>query len=231
MNKSVIVPSHESYFLEQGYFFALGFKEGWMVGRVKQKTWATLQPWALGPVAALGNLAAWDEIQDANSRHYLEPYNPDIIYHTFFGVTPTQAQIKLQYPVRTDIGSMLSIARTLTDGVGIIDGYKSPFWGPYSEATELFTVKDQYPAFNIYNPTNDAIVNAMLNFDQRQYTYEIIKDRNLIKDILVGTRRVKKYTLGTLPLQMDTPGWLVDRINKLDSGLLKYSNDVMAGVL
>jgi hypothetical protein len=226
MNKSVLTPSHESYFLEQGWYFALGFREGWLVARVHQKTWSTLQPWVLGPVAAGGNLAVYDEVQDNSNRHYLEPYVPDIIYHTFWGVTPTQAQIKWQYPVRTDLGSMLNVARTLTDNVGIIDGYKSPFWGPYSEATELFTVRDQYPAFQVYNPTSDPITNVMLNIDQRQYTYEIIKDKVLIKDLLTGNRRVKKYTMGTVPLQLEAPGWLT---NLETPALMDYTLKVMKG--
>jgi hypothetical protein len=226
MNKSVLTPSHESYFLEQGWYFALGFREGWLVARVHQKTWSTLQPWVLGPVAAGGNLAVYDEVQDNSNRHYLEPYAPDIIYHTFWGVTPTQAQIKWQYPVRTDLGSMLNVARTLTDNVGIIDGYKSPFWGPYSEATELFTVRDQYPAFQVYNPTSDPITNVMLNIDQRQYTYEIIKDKVLIKDLLTGNRRVKKYTMGTVPLQLEAPGWLT---NLETPALMDYTLKVMKG--
>ncbi len=226
MDKVVIVPSHENFFLEQGWCFALGFREGWMVARVNQKTWATLQPWALGPVAAGGNLANFDEIQDANNRHYLEPYQQGIIYHTFWGVTPSQAQIKWEYPVRTALGSMLNVARTLTDNVGIIDGHMSPFWGPYSLATELFTCRDQYPDFQVYNPTSDAISNVMLRFEQRQYTFNIIKDRALIKDLLVGNRKVKKYTMGTVPLQLEAPAWLVEQQSP---ELFAYTRDVMAG--
>ena len=226
MEKTVLQASHESFYLEQGWYFALGFREGYFLGRVTQKTWSTLQPWVLGPVAAGGNLAIYDEIQDNSNRHYLEPYSPQIIYHTFWGVTPTPAQIKWQYPIRTELGSMLSVARSLTDNVGLIDGNKSPFWGPYSEATELFTVRDQYPAFQVYNPTSDAMSNVMLNFDQRQYTYEVITDKALIKDLLTGNRRVKKYTMGTVPLQLEAPGWLVRQVG---SDLFSYTQQVMAG--
>lgn len=226
MDKTVLVNSHETQFLEQGWYFALGFREGWFVGRVTQATRANLQPWALGPVAAGGNLAAYDEVQDANSRHYLEPYTPDVIYQTFWGVSPAQSRIKWQYPVRTDLGSMLNVARTLTDNVGFVDGNKSPFWGPYSDTTEVFTVKDQYPAFQVHNPTSDAITNVMLNFDQAQYTYSVVKDKALIKDLLVGNRKVKKKTMGTVPLQLEAPGWLVNMVTK---SLLDYSLQVMAG--
>lgn len=227
MDKTVIIPSHESYFLEQGFFLALGFREGWMVSRISQKTQSNLQPWALGPVAAGANLATFDEIVDTNNRHYLEPYASGIIYHTFWGVTPSQAQIKWEFPVRTALGSMLNVSRTLTDNVGFIDGNKSPFWGPYSEATELFTVRDQYPAYQVYNPTTDAIVNAQLNFDQRQYGYEVVRDRALIKELLVGNRRCKKYTMGSLPLQLEAPDWLRKLVT---DPIFEYTRNVMKGV-
>jgi hypothetical protein len=226
MRKTTLTPSHETYYLEQGWYFALGFREGWFVGRVNQKTWGNLQSWALGPVAAGGNLATPDEIQDANSRHYLEPYTGDIIYHTFWGVTPAQAEIKWEFPVRTPLGSMLNIARSLTDNVGFVDGRKSPFWGPFSEATELFTVRDQYPAFQVYNPTSDPITNVMLNFDTRQYTYNVITDKNLIKELLIGNRRVKKYTMGTVPLQLEAPGWLSKLVTP---EIFEYTRKVMEG--
>jgi len=220
--------SHESYFLEQGWYLALAFREGWVCVRVVQKTWSTLQPWVLGPVAAGGNLATYNEIQDNSNRHYLEPYSTGIIYHSFWGVTPAQAEIKWQYPIRTEVGSMLSVARTLTDNVGLVDGRKSPFWGPYSEVTELFTVKDQYPAFQVYNPTSDPITNVMMNFEQRQYTYDIIKDKALIRELLIGTRKVKKYTMGTVPLQLEAPGWLSSLVS---NNLLEYSKNIMAGTV
>lgn len=226
MDKTVVIPSHETLFLEQGWYLALGFKQGWFVVRVVQKAWSNLQPWALGPVAANATLATADEIQDASNRHYLEPYNPDIIYHSFWGVTPTPAKIKWEFPVRTPLGSMLSISRTLTDGVGFIDGNRSPFWGPFSEATELFTVKDQYPDYNCHNPLNDAMTNVMLNFDQRQYMYEIVKDKALIKELLTGNKKCKKYTMGGLPVQLEAPGWIIDRAT---SALMKYTLDVMGG--
>ena len=226
MESVVLKRSHEDFFLEQGWYFALSFKEGWFVGRVVDKGWSRLQPWSLGAIAAGANLAAYDEVQDALNRHYLEPYAPNLIYHTFWGVTPSPARVKWQYPSRTDQGSMLSIPRTLLDAVGSIDGYESPFFGPFSEATEVFTVKDQYPTFNILNPTGDNMSNVMLNLAQRQYTYAVIKDPTLIKDLLVGNRRVKKYTMGIAQKPMDIPEWLEKLIG---DDVLTYTNTLMAG--
>lgn len=224
---AILKVSHEDLFLEQGYLLALGFFEGWACFRLQHKEWANLEPWSLGTVAALGNLSAYNEVQDSNSRHYLEPHDEALIYHSFWGVTPTPARIYVQYPPRTDLGSVLSVPRSVTGDVGYIDGRKSPFDGPFSPATELFTVKERYPQFQVYNPLNDSMYNVMLNFDQRHYSYEVIKDKDLIKDMLVGNRRVKKYTMGAAwPNAMTLPSWLKDLVT---SDLLKYSLEVMGG--
>ena len=229
MRKTVMVESHEDKFLEPGYFFALNFQEGWFVGRVTGKTWANLQPWSLGACAALGNLAAYDEIQDTQNRHYLEPPKTEryLIYHSFYGVSPSNARTYLQFPTRNELGSMLEINRTVTGNVGFIDGHKSPFWGPYSEVTEFFTVNETYPAVNVYNPTNDNMVNVKLNIDQRQYSYELMADKTLVKNLLTGQMRVKKYTMGTInPKPMKMPLWLQQLIG---DDMLKYTAAVMAG--
>jgi hypothetical protein len=68
--------------------------------------------------------------------------------------------------------------------------------------------------------------NVMLNVDQRQYTYEIVRDRALIKDMLVGNRRVKKFTMGGTPTPAKVPGWLEDAVK---TDLLNYSQQVMQG--
>ncbi|GAI26718.1 unnamed protein product [marine sediment metagenome] len=226
MQVSLLKTSHEDLFLDQGFLLALGFYEGWACFRVQHKEWANLEPWSLGAVDALGNLSAYDEIQDTQSRHYLEPHDEALIYHSFWGVTPTRARIYVQYPPRADIGSILAVPRSETGNVGYIDGNKSPFTGPFSTATELFTVKEKYPQVQAYNPLNDDMYNVMLNFDQRHYSYIIIKDENLIKSMLIGATRVKKYTMGPAwPNAMTLPTWLKDAIG---SNLLKYSLKVVA---
>lgn len=213
MQVSLLKTSHEDLFLVQGFLLALGFYEGWACFRINHKEWANLEPWSLGAVSALDNLSAYNEIQDAQSRHYLEPHTESLIYHSFWGVTPTRARIFVQYPPRADIGSILSVPRTETGNVGYIDGQKSPFTGPFSLATEIFTVKEKYPQVQVYNPLNDAMYNVMLNFDQRHYSYTIIKDKDLIKSMLIGNRQVKKYSMGPAwPNVMTIPTWLKDAV-------------------
>ncbi|MDV2504624.1 MAG: hypothetical protein RX318_11820 [bacterium] len=224
---AVLKRSHEELFLEQGWLLALGFLEGWPCFRVQHKQWANLEPYSLGTVAAVSNLASYDEVKDSESRRYLDPHDNGLIYHSFWGVTPAPARIYTQFPPRNNLGSMIVVDRTETGEIGYVDGRKSPFYGPFSEDTEIFTVKGVYPALQAYNPLNDSMYNVMLNFAQRQYTYEIIKDRVLIKDMLVGNRRVKKFTMGlALPNPAKVPSWLEDNVG---ADLLKYSQQVMRG--
>ena len=212
---AILKVSHEDLFLQQGYLLALRFKEGYACFRINDVEWSNLEPWSLGAVAAGGNLADYDQVQDANSNHYLEPFDKLLIYHSFWGVTPAPARVFVQFPGRTDVGSMLSTPRLISGDIGYIDGYKSPFWGPYSKATEIITVRDKYPQFQVLNPTGDAITNVMVNFDQRHYTYQIMRDPNLLRDMLLGKVIAKKYTMGPAWTMMSCPEWLRDLLGQL----------------
>jgi len=69
--------------------------------------------------------------------------------------------------------------------------------------------------------------NVMLSFDQRHYLYEILKDKDLIKNMLVGGVKVKKYTMGRAwPNPTSIPKWLQDLVG---SELLGWSLKVMGG--
>jgi len=233
MDVSLLKTSHEDLFLDQGRLLALGFFEGWVCFRITHREWSNLTPWSLGTAVAAGaNLAAWNEVQDALARHYLEPHSQLLIYHSFWGVTPIRARIFVQYPSRSDIGSVLAVPRTITGDVGYIDGEKSPFDGPYSIATEMITVKEKYPQYQVYNPLGDVMANVMLNFDQMHYMYTIIKNKDLIRSILVGSNsRVKKYTMGPAwPNATTIPDWLKKAVGIAADGtdLLEYSLKVMA---
>jgi len=227
MRVSLLKQSHEDLFLEQGWLLALGFFEGWACFRITHREWSNLKPWSIGVnIAAGANLGAWDGVMDANSRRYLEPHSDLLIYHSFWGVAPTKARIFVQYPPRSEIGSSLAIPRVITGDVGYIDGEKSPFDGPFSPATELITVKEKYPQYQALNPIADPMENISLNFDQMHYMYTIIKSKDMIRNMLVGSGRVKKYTMGPAwPNATTIPEWLKKSIGP---DLLKCSLDVMA---
>ena len=225
--KAILTESHETRWLEQGWLLLLFFQEGAVPFRIVDREWSQLKPYSLGyNLAAGSNFDDYLEIQDAQNRRYLEPYKDDFIYHTFWGVTPSKVRIYYQYPPRTDIGGMVSAPRTTTGDVGYVDGEMSPYEGPYSPKTELFTIKERYPLFQAYNPLNDSIYQVKLAFDQMRYTYEIIKDKPLIKEMLVGNRRVKKYTMGSVDKLMTIPNWLEKLVG---TDILKYTIDVMEG--
>ena len=227
MDVSLLKTSHEDLFLDQGRLLALGFFEGWTCLRITHREWSNLKPWSLGGLAAGANLAALDEVQDAQARHFLEPHSELLIYHSFWGVTPVRARIYVQYPPRTEIGSLLAVPRVITGDVGYIDGEKSPFDGPYSIATEMITVREKFPTYQALNPLGDAMDNVQINFDQMHYMYTIIKNKDLIKSILIGSNsRVKKYTMGAAwPNATTIPDWLKKAVGE---DILKYSLGVMA---
>jgi hypothetical protein len=201
--------SHEDLFLEQGHLLLIQFKEGFVPLRIVGMEWSNAEPVSLGPVAALSNLATYTDLQDSAARRLLEPYDEQIIYQTFFGVTPANARVYVQYPPRTDLGSMQNIPRIITGDIGFIDGRKSPFYGPFSRVTEIVTVKERYPQFQAYNPTYDAMANVMVSFDQRQYTYSIVKDTALIKKMVLGEVPRKIVTIGVAyPDPATIPDWL-----------------------
>ncbi len=109
--------------------------------------------------------------------------------------------------------------------VGYIDGEMSPFDGPFALKSQLFTVHELYPAFNCYNPLNDAMDNVMLNFELMRYSYLIIKNRDLIRDILTLKRPGRLHTVaGIDPSPARMPDWLSDRVGK---ELLEYSKTVI----
>jgi hypothetical protein len=226
MEATLLKESHENLFLKEGYLLALQFEQGWVAFRILGWEPSNVKPYSLGAVSATSNLAAWDEITDANSRRYLDPPEKYWINHTFWGVNKPKARIFFQYPTRQDRWSLLEVERTITGDVGYVDGDMSPYDGPFSTKTQIFTVEDLYPAFNCYNPLPDAMDNVMLNFDIMRYSYKIIKDREIIHDLLTLKRPGRLHTVaGIDPTPASIPDWLSQLVG---SDLLTYSRTVIA---
>ncbi len=222
---AVLKESHENYWLKEGYLLALQFAQGWVAFRILGWEPSNVKPYSLGAVAATSNLAAWDEITDAGPRRYLMPPEEQWIYHSFYGVNKPKARVFFQYPTRQERGNLVAVQRTITGVVGYIDGEMSPFDGPFALKSQIFTVHELYPAFNCYNPLLDAMDNVMLNFDVMRYSYAIIKNRDLLKDILTLKRRGLLHTMGGIdPQPARIPDWLNDLVGK---PLLEYSKEIM----
>ena len=225
MYVSLLKESHENLFLREGYLLALQFAQGYACFRILGWEPSNVKPYSLGAVGALGNLAAWNEIADAGARRYLMPSEEYWIYHAFYGVNKPRARIYFQYPTRQDRWNLVAVQRTITGDVGYIDGEMSPFDGPFALKTQLFSVHELYPAFNCYNPLNDAMDNVMLNFDVMRYSYLIIKNRDLIRDILTLKRPGRLHTVaGIDPQPARIPDWLSDLVTK---NLLDFSKTVI----
>lgn len=225
MRVTLLKESHENLWLKEGYLLALQFASGWCCFRILGWEPSNVKPYSLGAVAAASNLAAWNEIADADGRRYLMPPEEHWIYHSFYGVNKPKARIFFQYPTRQDRWNLVAVQRTITGDVGYLDGEMSPFDGPFALKSQLFTVHELYPAFQCYNPLNDAMDNVMLNFDVMRYSYVLIKNRDLIKDILTLKRPGRLHTVaGIDPEPAKIPDWLSKLVGK---DLLTYSKTVI----
>jgi len=204
---------------------ALQFEQGWAAFRILGWEPSNVKPFSLGAVAALGNLATWNEIADAGGRRYLMPPEKAWIYHSFYGVNKPKARVFFQYPTRQDRMNLVAVQRTITGDVGYVDGEMSPFDGPFALKSQIFTVNELYPAFNCYNPLNDAMDNVMLNFDVMRYSYVIIRNKDLIREVLTLRRPGRLHTVaGIDPEPARAPDYLVDLVGK---DLLGYSKTVI----
>lgn len=225
MKATLLKESHENLFLKEGYLLALQFIEGYACFRILGWEPSNVKPYSLGAVAAASNLASWNEITDSGDRRYLPPPEEKWIYHAFYGINKPKARIFFQYPTRQDRGNLVAIQRTITGDVGYVDGEMSPFDGPFALKSQIFTVHELYPAFQCYNPLNDAMDNVMLNFDIMRYSYLIIKNRDLIRDILTLKRPGRLHTVaGIDPSPARIPDWLANLVGK---DLLNYSKTVI----
>jgi len=212
--QAILKESHENYWLKEGYLLALQFAQGWVAFRILGSEPSNVKPYSLGAVATTSNLAAWDEITD-NSRRYLMPPEEHWINHIFYGVNKPKARIYFQYPTRQDRWNLVAVQRTIIGDVGYIDGEMSPYDGPFSVKSQLFTVHELYPAFQCYNPLPDTMDNVMLNFDIMRYSYLIIKSKDLIRDILTLKRPGRLHTVaGIDPEPARAPDWLTDLVGK-----------------
>lgn len=225
MDAVLLKTSHEDLFLQQGYYLALQFHLGWVVTRITGREWANLRPFSVGAVPAGGTLGAWNQLLGPSGVRYLEAPQDAFIYHSFWGINTPNARVYVQFPTMGDIGSLTEIIRAVAGDVGFITGDSSPFLGPFSTRTELFTVHERYPAFQVANVTGDAFANVIFNVSVMKYTYQLIKDKNLIARLLVGDQRCRKYTMGRIsPSPTAAPKWLQDSASE---ALIRWTQTLM----
>ena len=160
-----------------------------------------------------------------------------MIYHIFWGVNKPQARVYVQYGPRDDIGSVIQSTRSITGDIGYISGEDSPYEGPYSVKTELFTISERYPQFQVFNPLTDLMTNVCISAEYMKYRYEILTDPVLVKQLVLQQRPVRKYTEGPIdPQKMSAPKWLQELLPKKGSspewekeGMLTFTRRLMRG--
>jgi len=222
---ALLKQSHEDRFLEAGFYLGLQFNSGWVVSRILGREFANLRPFSVGAVTAGDHLPAWNDIKDSSDKHYLEPSGKGLFYHHFWGLNTPNARVYVQFPSRNDIGSLTTVEREIDGDVGYISGVESPYDGPFSVKTELITVYERYPAFQVSNTTSDNFSNVMFHFETMKYSYQLIKDKKLIKELLTGKRQCRKYTMGrTYPMPSTIPRWLEDLVT---GELMRWTKDLV----
>lgn len=208
-------------FLNQGHILGLGFAEGILFVEIMSRepkffehTFPTLGP--------NEGMADWDTIPKDNTERYIEPTETTIIYQFYYGLKPSTARLYFRFPSKTDRWTLIDPI-DLDSPNGGLYGEWSPYDDP-SVITELFTLKDVYPAFKVKNTTPETIT-PKIRFIGMAYEYEIVYDKDLIKDYIEMRRRRKLYYLGGTAPHVKAPNWLIQ--SKGVRELLEYSREVL----
>jgi len=164
-----------------------------------------LADFSLGAATAFSTTGTgWIEINDANTRYYLEPEFENIIYQFYFGVAPAQAQIYRRYPSNKDINSLFG-TRAIGSGIGHIDGHKSPYRQP-SVISEMFSVKGNHPSFLGYHPyAEPSSITVRLYFYIFRYNVEFKGLDSAVSDE-IRNKAVVRPVGGQDPI--DAPNWV-----------------------
>ena len=202
-------------FLMPSWYFGLLFKQGWVFGRTTGREFTDIDPYPLGSLAALSNLADWTALPEIGvlaPRRYTEPQKKELFYQYFWGVTPPKTRVFTQFPPRVDLRILIE-RLNLKGDIGYVSGRDSSYWNP-SPKTEIWSVVDLHPQFQCYNPTNDAIPNVLMRFAYCKYPYRLVKEKPLITDFVEDRRKVHKYIMGPPDAPADIPDWLKDVVGE-----------------
>ena len=148
----------ERAFLKEGYILGVGMMDEGVRRNFYFKVLAverTPYPYSFGAMNA-GASSGWISPEDDSKRTLLNPPENTLINHFFVGVSPTRAEIYLQYPLDNDKGSLVG-TRVVGSGIGVFArGQTSPYQRP-SVLTELIAVHGVSPAFNAYTPVAASV--------------------------------------------------------------------------
>lgn len=195
---------------EPNWYVNLLFDEGYFCFQtIRQQQLTRYKPYLFnaGVMLAAGGTSGWTAPADANGRFYLEPQEEETIYQVFLGISPSQAKLYLQYTQRVDRMNLIT-PRTVPGDIGYWDGYSSPYDDP-APFTELWSVHQLYPHFNVENPPvsgKDEMV--AVSFWVTPYTWKAVTDKNRIKAFLRKEKPSTIRTMGDGDRPIRAPAWL-----------------------
>lgn len=162
---------------------------------------------------------------------YLEPQEEESIYQYFIGITPSVAQMYLQYTQREDRMSLIT-PRPVPGPIGFWDGDFTPYLDP-APGTEMWGIHDLVPYFNVYLPgwANGSLYHAdwrtiAASFYITPFTYQVLKankgvggapdgqDRAKVLSFLRGEKRCTVRTMGDGFRPIKAPAWLIEDYGK-----------------
>lgn len=195
---------------KENFFVGLLFDEGyWLIKMLRRQGLTVHMPYDFddGDTIAVNSTSGWESPTDAQGRFYLEPTEEETVYEFFTGISPSQAKMYLQYTQREDRLNLIA-PRPVPGTIGFWDGEFSPYHDP-GPLTELWTVHDIVPYFNVENPgISGESVGISASFYINAYTYQVIKEKNKILSFLRGEKRCTVRTMGDGHRPIKAPSWL-----------------------
>lgn len=197
---------------QEGWFIGLLFDEGyWLVKLLAKQQRTKYAPYEFNsglPLSA-GSVSGWETPTDTEGRYYLEPQDEDQIYQIFMGVAPSTAKIYFAYPKRVDRMNLIA-PRDIPGLIGYWDGEDTPYRNPSPE-TEIWTTHDLVPYFDAENPSNTGTSQKITaSFYVTPFSYQVIRDIELIKKFIRGEKRATLRTMGDPDQLISAPSWLLD---------------------
>lgn len=202
-------------FLKPNFYFGVKFSDGPLFFKVVDREIVRYEGYQVGVVQA-GSTKENIDPKDNLGNYILEPDKESIIYHVFVGIDPELAELYLEYPIQYRRFGLI-YPPTLGGNVKWIDGITSPLDNP-SEESELFTFKDLRPIFHVYN-ASDRTEEVVMNFYIAKYTYQVVKDEDLIRKLAEG-KVACKYWGFTEPIQ--PPAWITKMFGNIMAIGKKY---------
>lgn len=179
-----------------------------------------------------GTASGWYNVINASNRHELVPESRGWIYHWAFGISPSTAEIYIQYPKDIDRRYLYRSLSVGTVPAGMIRGQDYPYdTFDIGDDNEFFTLHNELePAFNAYVSTNFATtsdsVPVKLRFIGRKYKIQYLKSaegldtsgmtqaqRQRILANAIGpndARRVYFREIGDGVNPVDAPDWIAE---------------------